>query len=85
MKNIIELNYRVTRNRGLINNKTTDREFVMKLEEEVQEFVDAFLHGDGDYGHELADIILVCFNIAKHYGLDVEYQLLTNISKNISR
>ena len=85
MKTIIEFNYQVTSQRGLINDNTTVREFVLKLEEEVKEFLDAALHDKGDFNHELADIILVCLNISRHYGIDIEQQLLNNISKNLLR
>lgn len=85
MKNLIEVNYEVTKKRGLINKETSTREFVMKLKEEVQEFIDAALHEKGDFNHELADVILVCFNIARHYGVDIEKQLLNNIIKNFNR
>lgn len=85
MKTIIELNYEVTKKRGLIDKHTTTSDFIMKLEEEVQEFISTTVHENGDFDHELADIILVCLNIAKHYGIDIEKQLLTNIIKNFNR
>jgi len=85
MKNIIDINYEVTVNRGLISKETKMSDFVMKLEEEVQEFIDAALNGEGDEIHELADIVLVCLNIAKHYSIDIEKQLLINIAKNVTR
>jgi len=85
MKIITKLNYEVTKKRGLITEETSIREFVMKLEEEVQEFICAALHEKGDFNHELGDIILVCLNIAKHYDVDIEKQLLTNIFKNMKR
>ena len=85
MKNLIEMNYTVTQKRGLIDSKTQTVDFVLKLEEEVQEFIDAAINDNGDFDHELADIILVCFNIARHYGVDIEKQLLNNIIKNVQR
>ena len=85
MKNLITFNYEVTKNRGLIDSNTTQSEFIKKLEEEVQEFIDAAINDNGDFNHELADIILVCFNIAKHYNIDIEKQLLNNILKNLKR
>jgi len=85
MKNLITFNYEVTKKRGLIDSSTTKNEFIMKLEEEIQEFIDSAINDNGDFNHELADIVLVCFNIAKHYNIDIEKQLLNNILKNLKR
>lgn len=85
MKHIIEFNYETTKKRGLISKDTRQENFVMALEEEVSEFIDAALHEKGDYDTELADIILVCLNIAKHYGIDIESQMVRNIAKNMYR
>lgn len=97
MKHIINFSFEVTKRRGLIDrNKTTMRDFVMKLEEEVQEFADVALnqpnkklylanHKSEDFNQELADIVLVCFNIAKFYGIDIESELSKNIIKNMNR
>jgi NTP pyrophosphatase (non-canonical NTP hydrolase) len=88
MKNLIHFNYEATKNRGLITKETTNMDFARKLEEEVQEFLSEFI---GEYGkpwniaNELADVILVCFNIARHKGIDIEQQLLKNITKNLNR
>jgi predicted house-cleaning noncanonical NTP pyrophosphatase (MazG superfamily) len=79
MKKIIEDNYKVTVNRGLITEKTQIVDFLNKIDEEVREFKDTLEF------HELADIILVCLNIAKHYNVDIEKQLINNINKNKNR
>jgi NTP pyrophosphatase (non-canonical NTP hydrolase) len=34
---------------------------------------------------ELADVILVCLNIAKHYKIDIEKELNNKIKKNFKR
>jgi len=34
---------------------------------------------------ELADIILVCLNIAKHYNIDIEKELKNKIQVNFKR
>lgn len=85
MKHLIELNYMITRQRGLISSQTTSTEFIEKLNEEVDEFVNCAIHGEPGFEHELADIILVCFNIANHYGIDIEKQLMENLIKNAQR
>ena len=80
MKNLIERNYQSIVDRGLITPTTSIREFWMKLEEEVQEFIEA--ESVKNRNEELADIILVCFNIAKHYNIDIEKELVNKIIKN---
>ncbi len=79
MKELIEENYISIIKRGLINEKTTLQDFLNKLDEEVQEFKD-----DNSY-EELADIILVCLNIARHYNIDIENELINKINKNKNR
>lgn len=85
MKTLIEFNYQTIVNRGLINKNTCEDDFIMKLEEEVQEFINASKHSIGDFNEELTDIILVCLNIAKHYGIDIEKELIKKILKNSKR
>jgi predicted house-cleaning noncanonical NTP pyrophosphatase (MazG superfamily) len=79
MKELIEENYNSIIKRGLINEKTILQDFLNKLDEEVQEFKD-----DNSY-EELADIILVCLNIARHYNIDIENELINKINKNKNR
>lgn len=85
MKQLIERNYRSIVNRGLINSSTTKRDFILKLEEECQEFIDDFLDPDCDIGEELSDVILVCLNIAKHYKVDIQKELINKIKINENR
>ena len=85
MKNLIESNYQSILKRGLINENTTSLDFIMKLEEEVQEFIEAEKFGLENENEELADIILVCFNIAKHYDIDIEKELKNKIEINKKR
>jgi predicted house-cleaning noncanonical NTP pyrophosphatase (MazG superfamily) len=79
MNQIIEENYKVTVKRGLITENTKMSDFLNKIDEEVKEFKDSLEF------NELADIILVCLNIAKHYNIDIENQLINNINKNKNR
>lgn len=85
MKQIIEDNYKSIVKRGLIDSNTTKKQFICKLEEEVQEFIDAALFYNGNEKEELADIILVCLNIAKHYNIDIETELKNKILTNEKR
>jgi predicted house-cleaning noncanonical NTP pyrophosphatase (MazG superfamily) len=79
MKYLIESNYRSIVGRGLINSHTKLKEFISKLDEEVNEFKES------NEPEELADIILVCLNIAKHYDIDIEKELKNKIIKNQNR
>ena len=85
MKKIINDNYDSILKRGLITPKTTKEDFVNKLFEEVGEFEEVFIdHGMID-SEELADIILVCLNIAKHYKIDIEKEMRGKIAVNFNR
>ncbi len=79
MQQIIESNYESIVKRGLINEKTTLKDFLNKLDEEVMEFK------EDNRIEELADIILVCLNIARHYGIDIENELIKKIQINNNR
>lgn len=92
MKHLIQSNYDSILSRGLINKDTTYEDFLEKLYEEVGEFDDAlcrFIESDpasfrkhDDMKEELADVILVCLNFAKHYDIDIELELTKKIMKN---
>lgn len=86
MKNLIEENYNSIVARGLITPTTTRLEFLNKLFEEVEEFENANDNNDwGNINEELADIILVCLNFAKHYKIDIEKELNNKVKKNFQR
>lgn len=93
MKTIIEENYKSIVGRGLITPTTKLKDFIMKLKEEVNEFEEAcnnFLNkptvkNDIALNEELADVILVALNIAKHYNIDIEKELKDKIAKNFKR
>jgi NTP pyrophosphatase (non-canonical NTP hydrolase) len=86
MKKIIDLNYKSIVARGLITPKTGMDEFLAKIDEEVAEFKHEVLHGtDVLLNEELADIILVFLAMAKHYTIDIEYELKKKIRKNLKR
>jgi len=85
MKQIIEDNYKSIVKRGLITNETGAGDFIMKLQEEVEEFIEAFSDSLPNENEELADIVLVCLNIAKHYEIDIESELKQKIKINENR
>lgn len=83
MRELIKRNYKSIVQRGLINHSTTLEDFVDKLKEEVNEFE----HHDSpkNFNEELADVILVCLNMAEHYNIDIEKELLNKIKINEKR
>lgn len=85
MNYLIKKNYESILSRGLIDRSTPPSAFVMKLEEEVQEFIDAFRKEYNNEREELADVILVCLNIAHHYGWDIESELFKKVEINEQR
>lgn len=65
LTDITHRNYEATKRRGLITSETKCDDFVLKIREETDE-LDSYV----DWS-ELADIALVCFAMAEHYGIDL--------------
>lgn len=63
---ISKRNYHATVKRGLITEKTTRINFISKIEEELDE-----LFENPRDNSELADVALVCFAMAEHFGIDL--------------
>lgn len=86
MDNIIEDNYKVTVDRGCISPSTTKLDFINKLFEEVYEFEESIYDLNWSNIHEeLADVIMVCLNFAKHYKIDIEQEIKNKIEINRNR
>ncbi len=85
MKQIIEDNYKSIVKRGLITPETDSSDFIMKLEEEVQELIEAENFSLNNRNEELADVVLVCLNYARHLGIDIEKELQNKIKINNTR
>lgn len=73
---ITHRNYLATVRRGLITPETTTRDFILKVKEECQELHKSYIDKCWENGlkfdeKELADIALVCFAMAEHYGIDL--------------
>lgn len=87
MKKLIEDSYNSIVKRGLITPETGIVEFMEKLEEEVREFIDSIDNPTTEdaTAYELADIILVCLNISKHYKIDIEKYLYEKVLINSER
>jgi NTP pyrophosphatase (non-canonical NTP hydrolase) len=86
MNYLIKKNYESIVARGLISPSTSISDFVMKMEEELQEFIDATkFESESNQREELADIVLVCFNIAENFGWDIESELFRKVEINEQR
>ena len=83
LEKIIEQNYDSIVKRGLINKETSIDDFFDKLNEEINEMQNS--HNNNEFSFELADVILVCLAIAKHYDIDIEYFLKEKIKINYER
>ena len=87
MKKIIEDNYKSIVDRGLIApNYTTGEDFFVKLREETTELIDAYYsYDENGIKEELADVIMVCLNMAKHYKINIEQEIKNKIEINKQR
>ena len=87
MDKLIEDNYKVTVDRGCISPSTTLFEFLDKLEEETEELIKEALKPKqySNLPEELADVIMVCLNMAKHYNIDIEQEIKNKIEINRNR
>jgi len=84
MQELIGDNYQSIVDRGFITPTTTLFEFLDKLDEEVEELnKEALISQEwSNLPEELADVILVCFNMAKHFNIDIEQELKNKIRIN---
>jgi len=96
MKQLIELNYKSIVDRGLISPDTTIFNFINKLNEEVKELevecnyitispIIVNPKESSSFKEELADVIMVCLNMAKHYDIDIEQEIKNKIEVNKKR
>ena len=86
MKELIEANYKSIVDRGLISPATNTYDFLIKVLEETDELCKAWKGVDKyNQREELADVIMVCLNMAKHYGIDIEQEIKNKIKINEQR
>ena len=92
MEDLISDNYQSIVDRGLISPTTTLFEFLDKLDEEVKElkysivdYVDYDSQKFNNVKEELADVIMVCLNMANHYNIDIEEEIKNKIEINKQR
>ncbi len=87
MKELIESNYKSIVDRGFITPTTTLFEFLDKIDEEVEELNKEALKPKqySNLPEELADVIMVCLNMANHYNIDIEQEIKNKIEINKQR
>ena len=92
LKKLIEDNYQSIVDRGLITPSTYYFDFTRKIKEELGELKDAiidYIDYDSEsfpnVKEELADVIMVCLNMAKHYNIDIEQEIKNKIEINRKR
>ncbi len=87
MKDLIEANYKSIVDRGIITPTTTLFEFLDKIDEEVYELNDEAMKPKqySNLPEELADVIMVCLNMANHYNIDIEQEIKNKIEINKQR
>ena len=68
--------------------KKTLNNFLHKIDEEVKEFKNSYTN-DGSFEDvdekELIDIMLVCFSMAKHFGIDWQQVMTDKVEYNEKR
>lgn len=69
MVTTIERNYKSIVDRGLITPITNHDDFLRKIYEEVNELKNAY--SQENLEEEMADVILVVFNYARHYNINI--------------
>ena len=69
LDDVVDRNYFANVKRLQISDKTTVRDFLSKIHEEVGELIESWDGCDSFDKVELADVTLVCFSMAKHFGI----------------
>ena len=88
IQELINRNYAAQIKRGQITMKQTLNDFLNKIDEEVKEFKNSYTN-DGYFedidDKELIDIMLVCFSMAKHFGIDWQKVMTEKVEYNEKR
>jgi NTP pyrophosphatase (non-canonical NTP hydrolase) len=71
IKEITGRNYYANKRRGQIKNGSNYMDFLIKLEEEVNELIESTMEHRRTDNEELADVVLVCFAMAQHFNIDL--------------
>ena len=82
---VVDRNYFANIRRGKISDKTNAGVLIAKIYEEVGELIESWDGCDGFDKVELADVALVCFSMAKHFGINLVDDMAEKMKVNEKR
>jgi len=82
---VVDRNYFANVKRLKISDKTTVRECLGKIHEEVGELIESWDGCDSFDKVELADVTLVCFSMAKHFDINLVDEMEKKMKVNEKR
>ena len=85
IEDVVDRNYFVNVRRGKISDKTNAGVFIAKIHEEVGELIESWDGDDSFDKVELADVTLVCFSTAKHFGINLIDEMEKKMKVNEKR
>ena len=85
LDDVVDRNYFANVRRGQISDKTTVRDCLSKIYEEVGELIESFDGDDSFDKVELADVTLVCFSMAKHFDINLVDEMEKKMKVNEKR
>ena len=85
LDDVVNRNYFANIKRLKISDKTTVRDFLAKIHEEVGELIESWDGCDSFDKVELADVTLVCFSMAKHFDINLVDEMAKKTKVNEKR
>ena len=85
IEDVVDRNYFANVRRGKISDKTNAGVFIAKIYEEVGELIESWDGCDSFDKIELADVTLVCFSMAKHFGINLVDEMEKKMKVNEKR
>ena len=85
LDDVVNRNYFANVRRLKISDKTTVRDWLGKIHEEVGELIESWDGCDSFDKVELADVTLVCFSMAKHFGINLVDEMAKKMKVNEKR
>lgn len=85
LDDVVDRNYFANVKRLKISDKTTVRDFLSKIHEEVGELMESWDGCDSFDKVELADVTLVCFSMAKHFDINLVDEMEKKMKVNEKR
>ena len=88
IEQLIDRNYAAQIRRGQITPETDLSDCIDKIKEELTELIDSYEYTWGTESiddKELIDIMLVCFSMAKHFGIDWQQVMKDKVEYNETR